>query len=147
MRDSGHLEPLVIFDGDCGFCSSFVSFVLRHEKTKKFIFSPNQSPYGRTLLERHGLSDISRDTLIVLEGGRVLVQSDAALHIAADLKPPYSWFAYGAIIPRPIRDAAYRFVASVRSWLPGSRNACGVLSAEYQARIIESNPAGGLRTD
>ena len=45
-RDSSMEDKdLVIYDGVCNFCNGAVAFILKRDKTERFIFSPMQSEY------------------------------------------------------------------------------------------------------
>jgi predicted DCC family thiol-disulfide oxidoreductase YuxK len=130
-------SPIVIFDGTCGFCSRAVLFVLRHDARRELLFSANSSPYGSELLKKHGLLDESNRTIVVFHGDRVMLRSDAALFIASHLRPPYSWLAVTRMVPRFVRDAAYRLIASIRHHLASPQDVCELLPPEQLARIIE----------
>jgi predicted DCC family thiol-disulfide oxidoreductase YuxK len=67
----------------------------------------------------------------------VLERSDAAIAIARGLKAPWTLLGVARIIPRPIRDALYRFVARNRYRWFGKRDTCMVPTAELRARFID----------
>jgi predicted DCC family thiol-disulfide oxidoreductase YuxK len=142
MPNPASYEAIVVFDGECGFCSSVVTFALRHEASPGLIFTSNSSQWGRALCARYGLEAQARDTIIVIAGGTALIRSDAVIHMARFLKPPFSFIRVSRFIPRPFRDAAYRCVAAIRHRLPGIGDRCELLPPEQQARIVESAPNG-----
>ncbi len=139
MPDLTPRAPIVIFDGNCGFCSRTVLFILKHESRSELLFTANGSPYGLELLKRHGLVEESKHTIIVLDGARILLRSDAALFMASYLRPPYSWIAVTRIVPRFVRDLGYRLIASVRHLLAGAKDVCELLPPEQLARVIDKN--------
>ncbi len=53
-------------------------------------------------------------SLILIENGNCYLRSDAALHIAKYLRRPWSLLRIFILIPRPLRDAAYDFIARNR---------------------------------
>ena len=130
-------KPVVIFDGECGFCNRFVAFALRSDVRGELLFASNLSEFGRALCEQHGVAPEIAHTIVVVVGDKALLRSDAVASIAQHLKWPYSLLRYTALVPRFIRDGVYRLVAAIRRALPGRRDACAVLPPELRARIIE----------
>ena len=137
MTDHDGDRPIVIFDGSCGFCSSLVTFILRHDKTGELLFSPNSSPYGIDLLNRHKLLQQSAHTIVVVTKDAALTQSDAVALIASNLTFPYSIIRHIRYIPRRIRDLGYRAVAAIRAYLPEASDVCNLLPKEQRTRIKE----------
>jgi len=140
MPSSASYKAIVVFDGECGFCSSVVTFALRHEAAPGLIFTSNSSQWGRQLCARYALEAQAKDTIIVITDDTALIRSDAVIHMAKFLKPPFSFIRVVRFIPRPLRDAGYRCVAAIRHRLPGIGNQCEILPPEQQARIVESAP-------
>lgn len=131
-------QPIVIFDGVCGMCNRFVSICLRNDARGELLFTPNGSQFGAALCENLRLLPESQHTIIVVIGDQVLLRSDAVVYIARHLKAPYSYLAYIQYVPRFIRDAGYRVIASIRRMIPFSHSACELLPAELQSRIREN---------
>lgn len=135
---SNTLGPaIIVFDGLCNLCTASVQFILRHERKPHFRFASMQSKAGAALLEASGLASGDVDTFVLIEDGRAYVRSDAALRVARHLSAPWSLAAALAIIPRPIRDWAYRIIARNRYQWFGRRAACMVPSPEVRARFLE----------
>jgi len=130
-------RPIILFDGVCNLCNGWVRFVIRRDPTCIFRFAAQQSPGGRAIIQNrlNGSEDLS--SVILLADHAIYVESDAVLQILARLGPPWSWAAFLRIIPRPIRDALYRFIARHRyQWL-GRSEVCQVPSADIRSRFIE----------
>ena len=64
-------------------------------------------------------------------------RSDAALRTARALGAPWSWLWLLIAIPRPLRDAAYDFVARNRYHWFGRKQACPVPRPEWRERFLE----------
>jgi predicted DCC family thiol-disulfide oxidoreductase YuxK len=115
----------MIFDGDCGFCSSCARFVERRVPTTAEVV-----PYQQVELERYQVTSerAAREVLWIGEDGRVaggagaigrlLMESGGWRRVAGRLMltPPLSWATQGA----------YRLVARYRYRLPGGTPACRV---------------------
>jgi predicted DCC family thiol-disulfide oxidoreductase YuxK len=91
-------SPAVLrIDASCRFCQRSAAFADRH---------------GAGARVEDGAP---ADTVVLEEGGRVFTRSDAALRILRRMRWPWSWIgAAGLAVPRPLRDAAYRWVARHR---------------------------------
>lgn len=110
-------RPVVLFDGDCALCSHSARTLLKHGP--RFRLLPTQSKLGRALLVHYGLNPDDPVTMLVIEDGLAIGMSDGVLHLARYLPFPYRLAIVGRIIPRPLRDAAYAFVARHRRRFPG----------------------------
>ncbi len=127
---------IVIFDGVCNFCSGAVKFIIKRDPQGVFAFTPMQSELAQELTERFNVPDVGTDTLVLIKEGECYVLSDAALEIARDLKGPWRFCYVFKVVPRPIRDAAYKLFARHRYRLFGKKNACMVPSAEVTSRFL-----------
>ena|SRR5437867_6196000 len=139
-------STLLLYDGSCGFCARSVQFVLRHERGgvgahRTLRFAPLQGTRGRELLGRH--PDLQRiDSLIWYEPAsagrseRLLVRSSAVMAVASYLGSMWRLLAVVArIIPRPLRDAAYDWVARHRHQI--AAEACLVPTPEQRVRFVD----------
>ncbi len=130
------VHPIIVFDGDCVLCSANAQFVLRHDRAHRFRLAAMQGEFGAALFRRHGIDPADPDTMIVVDGDRVLRDSDAVIAIYAGLGWP--WRAAGAarMIPRGLRDPLYRWVARHRYRLVGRREACWLPRPEDADRVL-----------
>ncbi|MGD9783559.1 MAG: thiol-disulfide oxidoreductase DCC family protein [Hyphomicrobiaceae bacterium] len=118
-------RPQIVFDTDCVLCSGFVHFILRHEREPRLQFIGAWSEPGLEIAAAHGLSRADLDeTFLVVEHGRSHTKSDAALVIARYLRAPMSWLRLLRVVPRPLRDAAYTFIARRRYRWFGQKESC-----------------------
>ncbi len=127
---------IVIFDGVCNFCSGAVKFIIKRDPQGVFAFTPMQSELAQELTERFNVPDVGTDTLVLIKEGECYVLSDAALEMARDLKGPWRFCYVFKVVPRPIRDAAYKLFARNRYTLFGKKDACMVPSAEVKSRFL-----------
>lgn len=104
-------KSIVFFDGHCGLCHGAVRFILDRDRRGRFLFAPLHSPAARTLLGNRALQG---DSLLLLEDGRLYQCSTAVLRIARRLGGGWRLVSWLGVIPRPLRDAVYRFVARRR---------------------------------
>ncbi|MBC8083504.1 MAG: thiol-disulfide oxidoreductase DCC family protein [Hymenobacter sp.] len=128
---------VILFDGVCNLCNGFVQFVISHDPAGRFHFTALQSAAGRALLTRHGLApDAAPETVILLQDGRVYTHSTAALRILGQLGGLWTGLYVGMVVPRPLRDWAYRFVARHRYRWFGRQESCWLPTPELEARFL-----------
>ena len=110
-----HHQPIVFFDGQCNLCNSSVQFIIRHNHRKNFNFESLQSQTGKKIKAMAG--NIKTDSLLLLQDNVIYDHSTAALKIAAQLDFPWHLLRIFVLIPTPVRDCIYRFIARNRySW-------------------------------
>ena len=126
----------MLFDGVCNFCNASINFVIEHDKAGYFKFAPLQSAIGEELIAKYGIDTIETDSVILVEDEKAHVRSDAALRIAKHLDGIWSWTSVFRVIPRSIRDAAYKLIARNRYLLFGRREACMIPTPEVRARFL-----------
>ncbi len=129
---------IVFYDGHCGLCDRAVKFVLKHERSgRAFRFAPLQ---GTTFASRVSAEQRAKlpDTIVVLtEDGATLTRSDAFVHIFRRLGGGWRTLA-GALtmIPRPLRNLIYDFIARIRYRIFGRRDeVCPIIPPELRARF------------
>lgn len=130
------VRPIVLFDGECGMCSSFVRFVLSYSTDPSIIFISLQSEGGCELLAQHGLDPSKTDSIVFLAKGKVYVYSSAILEIARSFRFPWTAIRFMKVVPRVIRDFGYRLVARYRKRLRPLSTGCLILSPEDRNRIF-----------
>jgi predicted DCC family thiol-disulfide oxidoreductase YuxK len=127
----------VLFDGVCNLCSGTVQWILRRDRRARFRFASLQSAAARDALQRAGVTGQLPDSMVVIARGRVRVRGDAVLAITRELGLPWSLAAVGRIVPRPLRDLMYAFVANRRYRWFGRREACWVPTPALRARFLD----------
>jgi predicted DCC family thiol-disulfide oxidoreductase YuxK len=132
-------HPVVLFDGVCNLCNGVVNFAIDRDPGSRLRFASLQSPVGRQMLERlgHSVPSGDPDSILLVERGRVHERSGAALRIARHLSGGWSLLAAFLVVPRPLRDLVYRWVASHRYRWFGKADACRVPTPDLRARFIE----------
>ena len=128
-------QPLIVFDGECVFCSGWVKFVLKHDKQQRYRFLAAQTPLGAALYRHYGLDARDYETNILIEEGRGFFKSDGTIRMVAGLGFPYSLVKIFRLLPRPVADALYEFIARNRLKIAG-RQSCMVPTPEQRRRFI-----------
>jgi predicted DCC family thiol-disulfide oxidoreductase YuxK len=130
-------NPIVLFDGVCNLCSGSVQFLLRRDPGGRFRFASLQSQVGEELLAKLGIDRRVVDSVILVEGDRWYKESDAALGIARQLPGAWKLLTAFRLIPRPLRDAAYRLIARNRYRWFGRTEACWLPTPELRERFLD----------
>jgi len=138
MPETGGGNPVVIFDGDCGLCQSSVQFMLRNDPREVLRFAPRQSAAGQELLVRSGFADASPNSVVLVEGNRASTQSTAVLRIARYLRFPWNLAALFTIIPAPLRDTLYGWVARNRFRWSKKAPACRLPTERERKRFLDA---------
>jgi predicted DCC family thiol-disulfide oxidoreductase YuxK len=127
---------IVVFDGECLLCSRAVKFLLTHDRKQVLQFAAVQSAAGAALVELAGLNIDRLETMLLFNEGTLNKDTAALFRIFHQLGWPWrlAWVAW--IVPSPLRNAAYRFVARHRNRLFGHRQRCFVPAPEDKARFI-----------
>ncbi len=131
-------HPVVLFDGVCNLCNASINFVIDRDARSVFRFAPLQSDVGRALVAECGLE--GEDSIVLVEDGRCYVRSDAALRIARRLDGAWPMLSALRIVPRPLRDAAYRVIARNRYRWFGRQDACRLPTPDLRARFLDFDP-------
>lgn len=122
-------RPLLVFDGDCAFCTRSVRFVERRIARR-----PAIEPWQSLDLERLGLdrADCERAVQWIGEAG-----DRASAHVAVARTLVYGgkgWAVLGRVILLPgIRSVAglvYRWIARNRHRMPGGTAQCNLPASE-----------------
>lgn len=128
---------IVLFDGVCNLCNSFVIFIIRHDRGERFRFAALQSGFVQSHLLPHYPEIAQLDTVLYYRDGKMYDRSTAALLILRDLG---GWpsLLYGAIIvPQIIRDRVYNLIAKGRYRLFGRREQCMLPTPDLKRRFFE----------
>jgi predicted DCC family thiol-disulfide oxidoreductase YuxK len=133
-------DALMVFDGVCNFCSGYVRLVNAMDADGVIHFTAIQSEYGRRLAQRFGVDPDDPATFLFIDRGQALEGTDAMAAMMARLRSPWRWLRFLKLIPRPLRDAVYRWTARNRYRLLGKRTACMTPSPALRARFIDTSP-------
>lgn len=127
---------VVVFDAECLACSAWVQFLLKADRAKKYHFASIQSAYGQQLVANEGLPLDRLDTMLYVEPERVTLHTNAIIWVLTGLGGLYALAVVGYLIPKFLRDPAYRWVARNRYRILGKRKSCFMPTAADQERFL-----------
>jgi predicted DCC family thiol-disulfide oxidoreductase YuxK len=126
-------QATVLFDGVCNLCNASVDFIINRDPRAYFRFAALQSDAAKALGEAtHG----GPQSIVLIEDGKRYEQSAAALRIARRLSGAWPLLWIFIVVPRPVRDALYRFVARKRYAWFGRSDECRIPTPELKARFL-----------
>ena len=128
--------PILLFDGHCNLCNSWVKFIVNRDSAKKFFFASLQSVAGRRLLEEHDLDGSYFESLVLFEDERHFVSSTAALRTLSFLAGWERHLQHLTVIPRPLRDIVYNLIAKYRYKWFGRQEQCMIPTPELNERFL-----------
>lgn len=132
-------HPIFVFDGYCVLCSTGASFIMRHDPSGKVRFLSAQSPLGAAVYAHYDLPLDASYLLITPEG---TFKKTTGYFKLADILG--GWFRLGKVfwlVPRPIRDVVYDWVATNRYRLFGKSKQCALLTPEQRSRLVNEDAA------
>jgi predicted DCC family thiol-disulfide oxidoreductase YuxK len=136
FRPSDADAPVILFDGVCNLCNGFVQFVIDRDPQARFRFASLQSDAAAARLGGRTVSTSLPDSVLLLEANRLYTESDAALRVLRGLTFPWNLAYAFAVVPRPLRDVIYRWVARNRYRWFGRRDVCMVPTPDLRARFL-----------
>lgn len=131
-------EPaaVILFDGVCNLCNGAVTFVIDRDPDAYFAFAPLQSAAARAILGPDDRLAGALETIVLVEDGHRYTCSEAALRIARRLSGAWP-LLYGLIVvPKPVRDGVYGWVAGNRYRWFGHTDACRLPTPEEVRRFL-----------
>lgn len=129
----------MLFDGVCNLCNASIRFVIGRDPGSRFCFASLQSTLGRRLVAQYDLHD-DLSTVILVEDSRAYTRSTAALRIARRLAGFWKALALLRVVPRPLRDRGYDWVARNRYRWFGRQDVCWRPEPRLAARFIDDDP-------
>lgn len=129
------MNNIILFDGECNFCDCSVQFIIKRDPKAIFSFASLQSDIGKQLLAAYGLSG-NIDSMVLITDGRAHIKSNAALRIAKELSGIWKLAYVFIIVPHPLRDFFYDFVARNRYKWFGKKGSCAIPSPDVRKRFL-----------
>ncbi len=130
------MQRIVLFDGDCLFCDRSVQFIIKRDPAAHFQFASLQSELGQELIAKHNVP-ATVDSLILIEKDNAYIKSTAALRIAKKLDGLWHLVYLCILIPSPIRDGVYNYIANHRyRWFGKKDDSCALPSPEVRKRFL-----------
>lgn len=137
MKNLPTHKKVILFDGICNFCNDSVLKVIKFDKDNCFVFASLQSDVGQQITN-HLKIDTSKIDSIILYDPNISyeIKSSAALKIMNHFGGLWKLTQVFWIIPRPLRDLVYDFIAKNRYKWFGKKEACMIPTPELKAKFL-----------
>lgn len=137
MHKHEGVKPILLFDGVCTMCNHLVTFVIRRDPQGKFRFASLQSVTGQRLLQQVKLPTANFNTFVLIEGNRYYTKSTAVLHLFKKLGYLWGLLYLLMIVPRPLRDMVYHWIARNRYKWFGKKDQCMMPTPDIKERFLD----------
>ncbi|WP_445391865.1 thiol-disulfide oxidoreductase DCC family protein [Stenotrophomonas muris] len=134
---AGTGSAVIVFDGVCALCNRWVRFLLRFDRKGRYRFAAMQGERGSALLRSHGLDPQDPASFLLLDAQGAWTDTDAILRVLAGLGGGWRLSGVLKVLPRGLRDAAYRALARNRYRWFGRHDACHLPAPEQAARFLD----------
>lgn len=136
-------SPILFFDGECGFCDRAIRFAMSHDVHGRLYAATLSGETARAALQPFAGMLVKVDSTVLYlpatpsREASVQIHSDAALSVLRLLGGGWALLGtFGHIVPRWIRDGAYKAFARRRFQFFGRVAACQLWPPEWRARIL-----------
>ncbi len=135
--------PILFFDGECGFCDRAIRFSMSHDVHGRLFAATLNGETARAALQPFASMLAGVDSTVLYlpatltRDASVQIYSDASLSVLRLLGGGWAVLGVlGHLVPRWIRDGAYKAFAKRRFQLFGRVEACQLWPPDWRARIL-----------
>jgi len=134
-------RAILLYDGDCGLCLRSVRLLVKADRAGALAYAPQQGSTAAPILARHRLVPEVIQTVVLVEdpdgpAERLWFKSDAMLRAVALAGGAWRMLAWLRVVPRPVRDGVYDFIAGRRKRWFGPASACPLPTHAQRARML-----------
>ena len=139
-------SPVLLYDGVCAYCNWIVRFIARIDKRAYIRFAPLQSDLGKAVLARHP-EVAKQDTALLIERFPNGVERVSPKWQMTRRLFPYltGFWKLGcmllALLPLPLGNVLYDFVARIRYRLFGKYEVCKIPEEWLRRRLADFPPS------
>lgn len=131
-------KKIILFDGVCNFCNSWVLKIIKNDKNNVFLFASLQSETGKQITTHFLIDTTKIDSIILVESETVFyIKSTAALKIGNHFSGWWRFLQIFWIVPTSIRNAVYNYIAKNRYKWFGKKENCMIPTPELKAKFID----------
>jgi predicted DCC family thiol-disulfide oxidoreductase YuxK len=129
------VNRVLFFDGYCSLCNGLVDWMMRHDRSGSLKFASLQGKAASAMLPPERVK-AEPDTVLYMRDGEIYDRSAAVLMALKDLGGIWALASVLFLIPSPLRNLAYRFVARIRYKVFGKRDTCRMPTPEERERLL-----------
>ena len=137
MVDIPKNKKIILFDGICNLCNNSVLKVIKYDKKDHFVFVALESKSGQDIINYLKIDVSKINSIILYEPGVAYdIKSTAALKIMKDFGGFWILTQVFEILPTPIRDYFYDYIAKNRYKWFGKKESCMIPTPELKAKFL-----------
>lgn len=135
-------NPVLLYDGVCGFCNRSVRAIIRFDRRGDLRFAALDSDFAREVMARHPeLHDVDSMVFVANPGRadeRAVVRSAASLAVYSYLGGLFRLLLVFRLVPAGVLDWCYDRFAAVRYRVAGRYDTCPIPPAGVRARFLDT---------
>ena len=131
-------KKIILFDGVCNLCNGAVLKTIKYDKKNQFVFTALDSDTGKKILNHLKIDTTKVDSIILYEPNLAYyIKSSAALKVMNDFGGFWKLNNIFWIVPKPVRDMVYDFIAKNRYKWFGKKESCMIPTPELKAKFLD----------
>lgn len=129
-------NKVIFFDGVCGLCDHFITFMVDADRENVLKFATQQGEEFQKPEMKKLVTPEMGDSIFYLKGDKIYSKSNAVLTALSDLGGVWKLLILLKVIPAPIRDLVYDFIAKNRYKMFGKHETCRLPTPEERAKFL-----------
>ena len=130
-------QSVILFDGVCNLCNSTIQYIIKKDTKNTFYFASLQSDAAKNILLQYPEKKIELNSIVFSDNNKIYIKSSAVLRIFWSLGKGYKILIIFWLVPRPIRNFVYDYIAKNRYKWFGKREQCLLPDEENKKRFLE----------
>lgn len=128
-------KHLIIYDGECGFCTRGLVFLAKADIDNKLIFVSAMSAYGNKLLSDFNIQGIEKDSIILIDKKKNVFMKSKAIAGILMFLPSYILIGrFILFLPTFFTDFIYNIISKGRHNIP--INGCKLPDSDVKDKFI-----------
>ena len=130
-------DIIVVIDAHCSACANGARWIAGNDKGFEFRIVPLQSQLGRHLMIQHDIDPDDPASWLLLYEGKAFGGVEAWFFVSERLDVMKNAARALRLVPKPIRDLGYRFVARNRRRLFAADDLCALPGPDVARRLVQ----------
>lgn len=130
-------QPILVFDGVCNLCTTSIQKIIKIDKNNKFRFASLQSDAGKEILLHFSGYNSKIDSVFLVYNDKLHSKSSAVIRVFKIVGGIYRFALIFWIIPKPLRDVLYDFIAKNRYKWFGKRDKCMIPNKDLKHKFLD----------
>ena len=126
-------KDIIVFDGLCVMCNSFLKWVLENDKDDKYLFANIQSDFYMKSMDINK----SIDSIILIKENNIFYESEAIKYILKDLDKFFLLQLVLNVTPKFISNFFYKIIANNRYKIFGKKDKCELPNKNLLSKFLK----------